>query len=77
MLGSSGLLHPLHLLLLSRSVMLLLQLLNNMKRRNLVKEREQSIFDGNLKEAVQNQFKVDLEAFNQKFLERSEESFTF
>ena len=38
--------------------------------------KKQSIFDGNLKEAVQNRFKVDYEALNQEFLERSEELFT-
>jgi len=38
--------------------------------------KKQSIFDGNLKEAVQNRLKVDYEALNQEFLERSEELFT-
>jgi len=38
--------------------------------------KKQSIFDGNLKEAVQNRLKVDYEALNQDFLERSEELFT-
>jgi len=38
--------------------------------------KKQSIFDGNLKESVQNKISVDYEALNQEFLDRSEELFT-
>jgi len=38
--------------------------------------KKQSIFDGNLKESVQNKISVDHEALNQEYLERSEELFT-
>jgi len=38
--------------------------------------KKQSIFDGNLKESVQNKISVDYEALNQEYLDRSEELFT-